>query len=71
MFASLTLGSHTRITDASFDTDKADLRLCRSAKAGRTANTTLTQNPKELIGGEMGIKSKFYKESFEYERFRQ
>jgi len=63
MFSGLTLGSHTRITDPDFTATPSDVRFCRLAKQGLTANTVLTQDIKEMFLGKVcGIKTAFYKD---------
>jgi hypothetical protein len=63
MFASLSLGTHTRITDPNFEADPQDVRFCRLVKQGLTGNTVLTQDVKEmLLGKVLGLKTAKYKE---------
>ena len=63
MFSSLTLGSHTRITDPHTETDPRDIQFCRAVKKGLTGNTLMTQDPKEMVLGKyMGITTTKYKE---------
>jgi hypothetical protein len=67
MFSSLTLGTHTRITDPNFEANLQDVKFCRLVKNGLTGSNVLTQNVTEMVMGRfLGIRTAKYKEVEQY-----
>jgi cytochrome P450 len=63
MFSSLTLGTHTRITDPNFEADPQDVKFCRLVKNGLTGSNVLTQDVTEMMMGRfLGMRTSKYKQ---------